>query len=148
VTLRLPGDFEDLAWFGPGPHETYSDRKRGAAVGLWRGTVGGQYVPYALPQEHGNHTDTRWMELAGGQARVRMTPSARCDASATRFTPEALFAARHTVDLVPEQEVVVNLDVAQRGLGTGSCGPDTLEPYRVGAGVWDLSFAINVASRR
>ncbi len=142
VTLRLPTDFEDLSWFGPGPHETYADRKRGAAVGLWHGTVAGQYVPYVVPQEHGNKTDLRWLELGGHAATVRFTPAARCDASVTRFTPQSLFAARHTTDLIPDHKVIVNLDVAQRGLGTGSCGPDTLEQYRIKAGSWTLDFAI------
>ena len=144
VTLRLPNDYEAMAWLGLGPHETYADRKRGAAMGLWHGTVGGQYVPYVLPQEHGNHTDTRWIELAGPAASVRFTPEVRFDASATRFTPHALFAARHTTDLIPADHVIVNLDAAQRGLGTGSCGPDTLERYRIGAGVRVLDFRIDV----
>ncbi len=37
-------------------------------------------------------------------------------------------------ELGPRPETVVHLDVAQRGLGTGSCGPDTLARYRVGPG--------------
>ena len=147
VTLTLPDDFETLEWFGRGPFETYVDRKRAATVGRWRGTVRGQYVPYVLPQEHGNKTDLRWIELTGDSAAVRFTPSELCEGSATRFTPADLFAARHTTDLAPRAEVLVNLDVRQRGLGTGSCGPDTLEPYRIGAGDYRLDFEITPATR-
>lgn len=146
VTLRLPDDFERLAWFGPGPHETYADRKHGAVVRRWSGTVTGQYVPYAVPQEHGNKTDLRWIELAGDHARIRFTPHGPCDGSATRFTPQNLFAARHTTDLTPSDAVIVNLDVAQRGVGTGSCGPDTLARYRIGSGTFALDFVIDVAA--
>ncbi len=145
VTMTLPDDFEALEWFGLGPIETYVDRHRAAAVGRWSGTVSGQYTPYALPQEHGNKTGLRWLALTGDAAAVRFIPAAPCEGSATRFTPQDLFAARHTVELTPRREVIVNLDVGQRGLGTASCGPDTLERYRLKAGDHRLDFEIAVA---
>ena len=147
VTLTLPDDFETLEWYGRGPHESYADRRGSAAIGRWRGTVSGQYVPYVLPQEHGNKTGLRWIALTGAAAAVRFVPTAPCEGSATRFTPHDLFDARHTTDLTPRGEVIVNLDVAQRGLGTGSCGPDTLERYRIAAGEHQLNFEIATGAR-
>ncbi len=131
VTFILRPDFEHLVWFGRGPHESYCDRKRGAAVGLYRGTVTGQYVPYIVPQEHGNKTDVRWMELADprGRAIVFAATDRLLECSASHFTANDLYAAAHTIDLTPRREIIVNLDYAQRGLGTASCGPDTLERY-------------------
>ena len=41
----------------------YSDRKRAALVDLYESTVTDQYVPYIMPQEHGNHTDVRWLSV-------------------------------------------------------------------------------------
>jgi beta-galactosidase len=143
----LPNDFEGLEWFGGGPLDSYVDRRRAADVGRWAGTVSGQYVPYVVPQEHGAKTGLRWLELTGEAAAVRFTPSEPCEGSATRFTPEDLFAARHTTDLTPRTEVIVNLDVRQRGLGTGSCGPDTLERYRIPAGDHRLDFEIKPSAR-
>ncbi|WP_304188289.1 beta-galactosidase small subunit, partial [Phenylobacterium aquaticum] len=147
VTLTLPTGFEDLAWFGKGPRETYVDRDRAAWVGRVAGTVSDQYVDYVLPQEHGNKTGLRWMELATPETAVRFVVAGQCEGSATRFAPEDLFAARHTTDLVARAEVRVNLDVRQRGLGTASCGPDTLERYRIGAGTYELDFEIRVSAR-
>jgi len=140
VTLTLPEAYEQMAWFGRGPLENYIDRNRAAWVGRFETTVTDQYVPYVLPQEHGNHTELRWMELAAPGASLRLTPSAPCEGSATHFAPQDLFAARHTTDLTPRREVLVNLDVRQRGLGTASCGPDTLEAYLVKPGRYDLVF--------
>ncbi|MCB0036971.1 MAG: DUF4981 domain-containing protein, partial [Anaerolineales bacterium] len=54
INWSMPAGFEQVTWFGRGPHENYSDRKEGAAVGLYDGTVAGQYVPYIMPQENGN----------------------------------------------------------------------------------------------
>ena len=148
VTMTLPDDFEALDWYGLGPLDTYIDRDRAAIVGRWSGTVTGQYVDYAVPQEHGNKTGLRWIELAGEAARVRFTPSKPCEGSATRFTPDDLFAATHTTELTPRREVIVNLDIAQRGLGTGSCGPDTLERYQIRAGHHRLDFEIAPGARQ
>lgn len=146
VTLTLAEGFEDVEWFGRGPFETYGDRKRAAWIGRFAGTVAGQYTPYAMPQEHGNKTELRWLELTDPDARVRFTPAVPCEGSATHFTPEDLFAATHATDLRPRPETIVNLDVAQRGLGTASCGPDTLEPYLVRPGDYELAFTIEVGA--
>ena len=63
MTMTLPGAFTHLAWFGRGPHESYWDRKTGAAVGLYEGAVWDQYHDYSRPQENGNKTDVRRVVL-------------------------------------------------------------------------------------
>jgi len=144
VSLVLPPAMEQLEWFGLGPWENYADRKRGSVVARYASTVTDQYVPYILPQEHGNKCDVRWMALHDGAGHgVRLAAAGRLmEASASHFTAADLYAARHTTDLTPRPEVHVNLDYGQRGLGTASCGPDTLPQYRIPAGKYRLGFAI------
>lgn len=147
VSLVLPPVMEQLAWWGRGPLENYRDRNRGARLAVHHSTVTAQYVPYILPQEHGNHTEVRWLTLsepAGGG--VTFTAAKPMEASASHFTAHDLYAARHTTDLVPRPEVHVNLDYAQRGLGTASCGPDTLPPYCIQPGKYALAFSIRPAA--
>jgi beta-galactosidase len=135
IELALAPGFEELEWFGRGPHENYPDRKRGAALGHWRSTVTDQYVPYVVPQEHGGHADTRWFALArAGGPTVRVDGGTPFQFSASHFTAADLTAAAHDVDLVPRAETVVHVDHLHRGLGTLSCGPDTLPQYRIGPG--------------
>jgi beta-galactosidase len=142
VTLTAPAGFETVEWLGLGPGDTYCDRNRAGWVGRFEGTVAGQYVPYVVPQEHGNRTGLRWLSLASGEAGVRFTPARPCEGSVSHFTPDDLFAATHAHQLTPRPEVLINLDVAQRGLGTASCGPDTLPRYRIGPGDYELVFDI------
>lgn len=141
VHLVVPAGFEDLAWYGPGPQETYPDR-RTARTGIWRSTVTDQYVDYVFPQHHGFHTGVSWFELAGPDTVLRWEAAEPFGFSALHHRVEDLTAARHTVDLVARPETFVHLDVAHRGLGTASCGPDTLPAYRVGPGryrwTWEL----------
>ncbi|MCW5549831.1 MAG: DUF4981 domain-containing protein [Opitutaceae bacterium] len=145
VNLVLPPVLEQLEWFGNGPLENYADRKRSALVARHRSTVTEQYVPYILPQEHGNKTDVRWLALHDGAGRgVRFTAQDRhMEASASHFTAADLYAAKHTTDLTPRPEVQVNLDHGQRGLGTASCGPDTLPQYRIQPGKYQLNFTVS-----
>ncbi len=143
IAMVLPGAFESLRWFGRGPHESYWDRKEGAPVGLYESTVTAQYVPYIMPQEHGNKTDVRWIALQASRHHglmVRMDALMECNAS--RFTPDDLFAATHTGELKPRKDVYLTVDWHQRGLGTGSCGPQTLSQYHVNPGRYRFGFAL------
>jgi beta-galactosidase len=145
VDLVLPAALEQLEWFGRGPWENYSDRKASALVGRYRSTVTAQYVPYVMPQEHGQKTDARWLALTDKQgAGLHVDGAPMIEFSASHFTAADLFAARHTYELTPRSEVYLNLDAAQRGLGTASCGPDTLPQYCLLASVYHFSYQLGV----
>ena len=148
VTLTLRASLENLRWFGRGPLENYCDRQRTSLVDLYSDTVTGQYVPYVMPQEHGNHTDVRWLSLDDGRSglRVRAVSGGTLEFSASHYTAADLYAARHTTDLVPRAETILNLDCHQRGLGTASCGPDALERYRIGPGRYAWSYVLEPAN--
>lgn len=147
VTMTLAPGLENLDWFGRGPWENYADRKASAMVGLYNSIVADQYVPYIMPQEHGHKTDVRWLALtntAGAGLRVEGNPT--LEFSASHFTAEDLYQARHTCDLKPRSEVILNLDAAMRGLGTASCGPDTLERYRLLAPEYTFTYRLSAVA--
>lgn len=150
VTVSLPAGFENLEWYGKGPGENYIDRKAGSYVSRFTSTVTREYVPYILPQEHGNKTGVRWISVGSDEAGVAVVfesvpnDGKWMEASASHFTPQDLYGWTHTYEVEPREETWVNLDVQQRGLGTASCGPDTLECYRIGAGEYLLDFVVRV----
>jgi beta-galactosidase len=141
--LTLAAGHEALAWFGRGPHETYPDRKRGGQVGRWTSTVTDQLVPYVRPQENGGHSDVRRVELrdAAG-AGVGIALDRPRQVSVSHLSAADLDVALHDTELRPRAETFVHLDVAHRGVGTASCGPDTLAPYVFGAGTYRWSWTI------
>ena len=142
MVLTLKPEFEKLRWYGRGPFENYSDRKRAALVDLYDSTVTDQYIPYIMPQEHGNHTDVRWVLLGSESAGLLVEASGPMEFSASHYTAQDLDSAFHTYDLKPRAEVILNLDYRQCGLGTASCGPGTLEKYRIKPGryAWSYTF--------
>jgi beta-galactosidase len=143
TVLETVAGFEDIAWFGSGPHETYPDRQRGGLLGRWAGTVTEQATRYVRPQENGGHAGVRWLELSGvGDRGLRLTFEQPCQASSTHFRAADLAAAAHDTEVVPVAGTVVHFDAAHRGLGTASCGPDTLPEYLVGAGTYRWSWTL------
>jgi hypothetical protein len=62
--------------------------------------------------------------------------------SASHFTADDLYRARHTNELERRDEITLNLDLRQRGLGGASCGPDTLEVYKVMPGTYEFAFVL------
>ncbi|HKZ92011.1 MAG TPA: glycoside hydrolase family 2 TIM barrel-domain containing protein [Candidatus Limnocylindrales bacterium] len=143
TVLEIKPGFEMVEWFGRGPHESYPDRKRSALVGRWRASIDELFVPYVRPQEAGGRADVRWLELrdASGSG-VRLVMGAPMQVSATHFQATDLDATTHADELVARPQVVVHLDAAHRGLGTASCGPDTLEAYLVGPGTYRWEWTL------
>jgi beta-galactosidase len=143
TVLEVAAGLEELEWFGSGPHETYPDRKRSGLIGRWQSSVTEQYVPYIRPQENGGHADVRWLRLSdGGERAIRIALGRPGQVSATHFHEADLAAATHDVELTPRPETIVHLDAAHRGLGTASCGPDTLPEYLVGPGTYRWSWSL------
>ena len=148
VSCAFDPSFENLEWFGRGPWENYPDRKSSAMVGHYISTVSGQYVPYIMPQEHGHKTDVRWLILwdeNGNGLKVEGLPV--FEFSASHFSANDLYTARHTYELKPRLDTWLNIDVAMRGLGTASCGPDTLDNYRLLKSKYDLSINLELVSK-
>lgn len=130
LTLHLPAGFDYFRWAGRGPHSSYPDRKESARLGLWSGTVADQFECPIRPQESANKADTLWAEVTDREGRG-LRVSGVPHVSVLHYTAEDLTAARHTYDLTPRAETILNLDYKQCGLGSESCGPAPLPPYLI-----------------
>ncbi|MGH1489941.1 MAG: glycoside hydrolase family 2 TIM barrel-domain containing protein [Acidimicrobiales bacterium] len=137
VTFTIDQRFGNLRWFGPGPDETYPDRRAGARLGLWESSVADQYHGFVVPQEHGCHVDCHWFELLddeGSGFRIYGEPTVNF--SARLHGDRALTEASTLAELRPDGRIEVHIDAAVRGLGTGACGPDTTEIVAGGTHRW------------
>ncbi len=138
LSLRLGRQYENMAWYGRGPWENYVDRKTASFVGIWRSTVTDQYVPYVRPQDCGMKCDVRWVEFTDRYGRgARFSASEPLFVQALHYDWETLAYSRHIngqrrmrTPLVPSEDVMLNLDVRQTGLGGASCGPGPMAKYR------------------
>ncbi|HEV2871905.1 MAG TPA: beta-galactosidase domain 4-containing protein, partial [Actinomycetota bacterium] len=132
LRMGVPAGLRRVEWFGRGPGEAYADTGRAARVGRFTATVEELQTPYLYPQENGNRREVRWATLTDGGGRgLRVEGEPTVDLTARRWTSEQLDQARHPTDLVPGDRVWVNLDLAQQGIGSASCGPGVLPAYRL-----------------
>jgi len=139
----VPSSLDRLEWFGLGLHETYPDRKSSGLIGRWKSTVDEQYHPFAVPQEHGAHADTRWFSIADDRRRGLMVSAAEPFLfSARRHHDHDLAAASTLATLEASATTEVHVDRDVRGLGTAACGPDTLPAYKVRPGRHRWKWAI------
>ena len=137
LKMVLPEGFENVKWYGRGPHENYQDRKTSAFVGLYRSTVSEMYYPYVRPQENGNRTGIRWMSLTNHDGTgLLILGSKTFDGSALHYSVDDLDYTvsknKHITDLKERPEVYLNIDMNQRGVaGDNSWGAKPMDKYRI-----------------
>jgi beta-galactosidase len=141
--LTLTPGHESVLYYGTGPHETYPDRARGGQVGRWMSSVADQLVPYVRPQENGGHTGVSWLTLKGAVgAGVTITLDQPRQVCVLHVTAADLDTATHDVEVRARAETFVTIDSVHRGVGSASCGPDTLAPYLVPTGTHSWTWTL------
>lgn len=149
MLMSLASSFDNLVFYGRGPLENYSDRNSASHIGIYSSTVADQYVPYTRPQENGYKTDVRWLSLTNKEGRgIRIEGLQPLCFSALNSYPEDFDPGitkkyRHTSDITPRNEVVLCVDLAQRGVGgDNSWGANPHEKYRLKAKEYSYGFVI------
>jgi beta-galactosidase len=147
METSLSATFDTIQWYGRGPYETYPDRKKSAAIGIYKGSVAGQYFPYIVPQESGNKTDVRSFSLINTDGR-ELHISAIGEAlniNASAYSEADLWKAREGAPLFPTDVVLLNIDLSQMGLGgDDSWIPRVAKPFRLNQKQYQLNFRLQV----
>lgn len=143
LELVLGSETTEVRWFGQGPHQSYPDTGQGARTGWFELPLAGLDVEYVRPQESGArsgvrsavlHTGGRELHLSGEPFALTVRP----------YSMQALAAATHRPDLVPDGRSYIYVDHAMRGVGTAACGPGVLEPYRLKPRQADFEVVLKV----
>ena len=164
MNLQMPKTFDQLTWFGRGPHESYWDRKTSAMVGKYSGDVQDQFRAYLRPQENGNKTDVRWMTITNesgngllfiGEPLINVTAShiimedlESPDRTDGRHQKGVKPVNRHTTDVIFRDLTSINIDYKQMGVGgDDSWGATTHPEYRLTENAYSYSFIIKPVTR-
>ena len=134
-------DLHNVAWYGRGPEECYCDRKTGQRIAVHRRTVDEMFHPYVRPQENGNRTDVRYVNLTDDNGKgVRIAAEDVMEFSCLWYSPDALDSAEHLHELHEDEFVSLHLDAKMRGVGGDLPGVAALhEPYQMRPGKYALS---------
>ncbi len=124
--FALAAENDGFTYFGMGPLENYCDMYSHAKMGEYRSAAAAEYVPYIMPQEHGNHTRVKRLRMDSG-----LTVQGEFECNVSVYTAAALTAATHQNELVANGYTNLRVDYKVSGLGSNSCGPMLLEQYRL-----------------
>ncbi|WP_222982416.1 glycoside hydrolase family 2 TIM barrel-domain containing protein [Flagellimonas meishanensis] len=158
--LTLPKKFDKVSWYGNGPDESYWDRKTGVKTGLYSGKVEDQFHRYSRPQETGNKTDVRWMEVTSSDLSIKVVGDILLNSSVWPFALTELdfnsekdgaasasglvpVTKKHGADIRIGETVQWNIDLLQMGVGGDtSWGRMVHDEYTIKPGRYSYSFTI------
>jgi len=155
MRMQLPGQYENLEYYGRGPWENYSDRKTAAFIGRYSDKVSNQYtLNYIRPQEGGYKTDVRWLSLTDVNGRgLRIEGEQPICFSAINNPTEDLDPGltkkqQHPVDIKPRKDVYLNIDLKQRGVGgDDSWGALPHDQYRLLDKKYSYSYVLRLMDK-
>ncbi|RTZ02537.1 DUF4981 domain-containing protein [Flavobacterium sp. RSP49] len=149
MLFSLKKEMDNFSYYGRGPWENYQDRNTSSLKGVYESKVADQYVPYTRPQENGYKTDVRWLTLTNNSGNgIEIEGLQPLGVSALHnypedFDPGLTKKHRHTNDITPRNEVVICVDLAQRGLGgDNSWGAMPHEQYQLKDREYSYGFVI------
>jgi beta-galactosidase len=146
VRLFLDKQFDQVSYFGRGPMENYSDRKRGFDIGVYKSTVKEQLTPYEKPMEAGNHEDVRWAKLTNmyGTGLMALCDTTLLQMSALPYSDEELDKTEYRIDLPESNSTVFCISYLTLGVGTAGCGPRPLPQYIVYAAPASFTYKLQL----
>lgn len=157
--LTLDKSFTDVSWYGKGPEESYWDRKTGQKTGIYSGKIAEQFHRYSRPQETGNKTDVRWMQLASKDIKILISSSYKLNTSVWPFAMTELdfssdeagksasglvpVTKKHGADIKLGETIQWNIDYLQMGVGGDTSWGRLVHPeYTIPAKAYKYSFTI------
>jgi len=138
---RLPKGRSDFEYYGSGPHESYSDMHNASPVGIYSSDAAAEYVPYVVPQEHGNHTSVSWLKLGNVFTVSSQSPF---DINVSRYSAYQLAKAAHTDEIGSSDGTHIRIDYKDSGIGSASCGYPLDPKYRLGEKDIEFEFEIKL----
>ena len=149
MQFRVPWDYRKVTYFGKDT-ENYPDRNASGKMGLYNINALDLFEQHVVPQDNGNHSDTRWMFLTDDGGVVRdesqvglfITMSEPFNFSIYNYDDANLTTARRINQLNPTDFLTVNVDYKVAPIGTATCGPGVDEKYVLGNQVYEYTVLL------
>ena len=119
----------DFSYVGFGPTESYADKHVACTYGYYIGSATENYESrYIRPQESGSHYACTYLEI---KDLFTVTAEKPFSCSVNPYTTRQLRETRHAFELEENNFVNVCIDLAMRGVGSRSCGPELPPEYEI-----------------
>ncbi len=121
--------YGNFSYVGFGPTESYVDKHIASEYGYYVSSAEENYdYKYIRPQESGSHYACKYLAVKN---LFKVTAEQPFSCSVNPFTTEQLRETLHSFELEENDFVNVCIDLAMRGVGSHSCGPDLPEEYEI-----------------
>ena len=100
-------------------------------INLYHADALSLFEQHVVPQDNGNHSDTRWLALTSDKSKVGLFVKMQepFNFSIYNYDDDNLTDARRINQLEPKDFLTVNLDYKVAPIGTATCGPGVDEKY-------------------
>ena len=115
-------------YYGYGKEESYCDMHYHAEMGMYHSTAADEYFPYPMPQEHGNHFNTKWLKIDNG---LEFLANDIFEFNVSEYTSLDLEKAEHINELKKNGYTNLRIDYKVSGIGSASCGPELMKEYQL-----------------
>ena len=129
VQMKVSDELVTTEWVGYA-QETYKDRQSCGFMGHYEAPTDNLFHHYMRPQAAGNRMNTRYVSLFDKKHERMLSAQLigeNCEFSIYPYSDETLEHSKHTNELQRAGYYTLNVDYAQSGLGTATCGPSVLE---------------------
>ena len=119
----------NFSYVGYGPTESYVDKHIACNYGYYVSSAEENYSrEYIRPQESGSHYACKYLAV---KDLFKVTAKQPFSFSINPFTTKQLCETKHSFQLEENDFVNVCIDLAMRGVGSKSCGPDLPSYYEI-----------------
>lgn len=119
----------NFSYVGYGPSESYVDKHIACEYGYYVSSAEENYdYKYIRPQESGSHYACKYLAVKN---LFKVTGEQPFSCSVNPFTTMQLCETMHSFELEKNEFVNICIDLAMRGVGSHSCGPDLPAEYEI-----------------
>lgn len=126
--IKTAYEKSEFRYYGMGPYENYCDMHHASMVDWYESSADREYVNYIMPQEHGNHINTKVLTIKNG---LSFEAEESMEVQVSHYTAKMLMQAKHQDELIKDDCTNIRIDYKNSGVGSNSCGPELLEKYRL-----------------
>lgn len=146
LQMKVSNELVTTEWVGYA-QESYKDRQACGFLGHYEAPTDDLFHHYVHPQAAGNRMQTRYFSLFNKEHERMLSAQIEgrnCQFSIYPYSDENIEQARHTNELERTGYYTLNIDYAQAGLGTATCGPGIREKDLVASQFREFSFHLQV----
>lgn len=140
IEFTTPKTFEEISWYGLGPDENYSDVNSHVFMGVYNLNIKDMHTQYAMPQENGLRTNTKWINLSDNKTNLKIDSKNPISFSYHNYSIKSLEKAKHIGEIENSDKFYMHIDIKHSGVGSNSCGQEQLYKNKVKLNSYNLNI--------